>query len=116
MTTDPQSADGAPGGPNVQEPLEPAALPDLLHLKAEPPAPWKRVLLALGGVVCLVLGVVGWLVPIITGIPFYVLGLVLFGMASPAVGQRINAWERRLPRRQRLWLRPGIRRAEKRLD
>jgi uncharacterized membrane protein YbaN (DUF454 family) len=72
------------------------------------------VLLALGGVVCLALGVVGWLVPVITGIPFYILGLVLFGMASPAVGRRINDWERRLPRRQRLWLRPGIRRTERR--
>lgn len=64
----------------------------------------KAVLLSAASVF-FVLGVVGWLVPVVTGIPFYVLALVCLGMASDRVARRINAWERRLPRRHRLVLR-----------
>lgn len=67
-----------------------------------------RVLLVGGAIVCLVLGILGWLVPVVTGIPFYVLGLILLGMASSGVRNWINRAEARLPPRWRKLLRNGI--------
>jgi uncharacterized membrane protein YbaN (DUF454 family) len=60
-----------------------------------------------------VLGILGWLVPIVTGIPFYIVGLGLLGLASRRVRHWINAAERHLPRRVRLLLRPRARRRER---
>lgn len=99
--TQPEAGVGEPGCPDDE-------LPDLLACDGGKHPPLKRVLLVLGAVVCLVLGVVGWLVPVITGVPFYLAGLVLLAKAIPAVGRWINARERRLPRRYRLWLRPRM--------
>ena len=88
-------------------------LPDLVRIPTERKALWHRTLLGLAGLLFLVLGVVGWLVPIITGIPAYIVGFVLLGAASPRVGRLVNRWERKLPRSIRLWFRPRLRRAEK---
>ena len=41
------------------------------------------------------LGIAGWLIPVVTGVPFHVLGILTLGMAIPAVARRINAWEQR---------------------
>lgn len=93
-------------------PADPSDLPDLPDLLKIPPVarnPWLRVLLALGGVLCMVLGVVGWLVPVVPGIPFYILGAVLFGMAHPPLGRWINRKERGFSPRVRLMLRPRLR-------
>lgn len=81
-------------------------LPDLLRCDDGGHPMLKRVALLAGAGACFVLGVVGWLVPIVTGIPFYILGLVLLAKGWPWAGHRVNAWERRLPRRWRLLLRP----------
>jgi uncharacterized membrane protein YbaN (DUF454 family) len=70
----------------------------------------KRVALLAAALLFVVLGIVGWLLPVVTGIPFYILGLVCAGMASRRVGGWINRHERRLPRRLRLLLRPKLRR------
>ncbi|MFT4538781.1 MAG: hypothetical protein ACI841_002117 [Planctomycetota bacterium] len=63
-----------------------------------------RLGLLVGATICFLLGIIGWLVPVITGIPFYIVGAVLLGMALPPVGRRLNQWERglRLERRLRL--------------
>ena len=42
------------------------------------------------------LGVVGWLIPVITGIPFYAAGLVFLGLASVRTRRFINRMERKL--------------------
>jgi len=86
-------------------------IPDLLgEPHGEHPA-FRRVLWGLGSVVCFALGIVGWLVPIITGIPFYILSLVLLSKASPPVGRWVNGQERRWGLKWRLMLRPRLRRA-----
>jgi len=41
-------------------------------------------------------GVVGWLIPVVTGIPFYAAGLVFLGLASDRTRRLINRLERRL--------------------
>lgn len=45
--------------------------------------------------VCFVAGVVGWLIPVVTGIPFYAAGLVFLGLASDRTRRFINRLERR---------------------
>jgi hypothetical protein len=84
-------------------------LPDLLRTSAPPPL-WKRVLCVIGAVILFALGIVGWLIPVVTGIPFYVLGLVLLGMSSQRVRTWINHAERRLPIHWRRRLRTTLRR------
>ena len=46
--------------------------------------------------VCFAAGVVGWLIPVVTGIPFYAAGLVFLGLASDRTRRFINRLERRL--------------------
>jgi ABC-type uncharacterized transport system permease subunit len=69
----------------------------------------KRVLLIAGAVISFLVGILGWLVPVITGIPFYILGLILLGMASPGIIDWVNRGESRLPTRWRRRLRAGLR-------
>jgi uncharacterized membrane protein YbaN (DUF454 family) len=80
-------------------------LPDLISAERRDYPPWKRALLLTAGWMFVVLGVVFWLLPIVTGVPFYVLGFTLLGAASPRVTRWINSLERRLPMRARLLLR-----------
>ena len=85
------------------------AIPALLKCEDGEHPVLKRALMLVGAVLCFVFGVVGWLVPVITGIPFYVAGLVLLAKAWPAAGRRVNAWEAGWPVKYRLWLRPRLR-------
>ena len=87
--------------PDVREPEE---LPNLLPERRPLPLHWRMAAL-FGGGLFIALGVVGWLVPIVTGIPFYIVGLGLLGLASRRVRHAINVAERRLPARARLLLR-----------
>jgi uncharacterized membrane protein YbaN (DUF454 family) len=66
------------------------------------------VLLVAGAILCFVFGILGWLVPVVTGIPFYVLGLILLGMASPSVQNWINRTETKLSPKWRRLLRAGL--------
>ncbi len=72
-----------------------------------------RIVLLFVAVLCFVLGVVFWLVPVMTGIPFWILGFIVLGMASRSAACWVNRQERRLPRRARLLLRPRLRRAQR---
>ncbi|MBM3988533.1 MAG: hypothetical protein FJ294_11335 [Planctomycetes bacterium] len=83
-------------------------LPDLLPERDNGYPTWKRTALFTAGCVCMVLGVIGWLVPVVTGIPFYIAGLALLGLASVRAARAINGLERRLPRRARLLLRRAV--------
>lgn len=62
----------------------------------------------MGAGVCFLLAVVGWLIPVVTGLPFLVAGLILLSIASPRVHGWINRFERRLPLRWRHVLRRGL--------
>lgn len=71
-------------------------LPDLLRDQSERHPFWLRIVFLVLAAVCLVAGVVGWLIPVITGIPFYAAGLVFLGLASDRTRRLINRLERRL--------------------
>src|SRR5262245_25888533 len=80
-------------------------LPDLLETPAKARSVWFRIICLAGAGAFLVLGTIGWLLPIVTGIPFYVVALILLGIGSERCRQYINRMERRLPRALRLKLR-----------
>jgi hypothetical protein len=72
------------------------SLPDFLREQDGRHPFWLRVIFLLAALVCFVAGVVGWLIPVITGIPFYAAGLVFLGLASDRTRRFINRMERRL--------------------
>jgi hypothetical protein len=82
--------------------------PDLLREPEHHRPFWMRVLYFAGAGIFFVLGIVGWLIPVLTGIPFYVAGLALLALASDRARHLINRLERRLPRRLRWALRHGL--------
>ena len=71
-------------------------LPDFLREQNGRHPFWLRLCFLAAALVCFVLGVVGWLIPVITGIPFYAAGLVFLGLASDRTRRFINRMERRL--------------------
>lgn len=82
-------------------PTEPVELPDLLPPRKDRPL-WTRVFLIVSAGICFLLGIVGWLVPVITGVPFYIAGAIFLASASEPCRQAINRWERKLPHAARL--------------
>lgn len=82
--------------------------PDLLLEPGHHRPLWLRVIFAAGAVLFFLLGVVGWLIPVLTGVPFYVAGLVLLALASDRAREWINRLERMVPRRMRWGLRRGL--------
>jgi len=89
-------------------PIVTEELPDLLPLdRARPHIVHRVVLLALA-LVFTVCGIIGWLIPLIPGFPFYLLALACAGLASRRVSAWINRHERRLPRGFRVMLRPRM--------
>jgi hypothetical protein len=71
-------------------------LPDLLRARDRRHPFWVRIIFLGAAVVCLALGVVGWLIPVMTGIPFYAAGLIFAGLASDRTRRFINRMEHRL--------------------
>lgn len=70
-------------------------LPDLFREPDRRHPFWLRVLFLGAALVCFAAGVVGWLIPVITGLPFYAIGLVFLGLTS----ERVRRWVNRLERR-----------------
>jgi hypothetical protein len=83
-------------------------LPDLLPERAKRRPLWLRILCVAGAIVLFVAGIVGWLVPVVTGIPFYVGGVILLAVASERVREWVNRLERGFPHRLRLKLRQWV--------
>ena len=83
----------------------PPHLPDLLPVHRHPRPLWLRLLFFFGALVCFGLGVVGWLIPVVTGIPFYVAAIVLLAMASERARGWVNTLERRLAHDTRVAMR-----------
>jgi len=84
-------------------------LPPLLRVRRSSQPLWKRVCYFAGAGVAFGLGIVGWLMPVVTGIPFYIVGLVLLAQASGRTVKWINWTEARLAPRRRRQLRAAIR-------
>jgi hypothetical protein len=83
-------------------------LPDLLREQDGRHPFWLRLVFLGAALVCLVLGVVGWLIPVITGIPFYAAGLVFLGLASDRTRRLINRMEHKLSENTRRRIRRVI--------
>ncbi len=86
----------------------PASAPplgDLIPPRTTPLSPGRRALYLVGGVLCMIGGVVGWLIPVVTGIPFYIAGAFLLAAVSPAARRGVNCFDRKLPDRLRCALR-----------
>jgi Flp pilus assembly protein TadB len=97
--------------PATQDSAEtPAQLPDFLPEHGTERRPIVRVALLVATAVLFLLAVVLWLVPVLTGIPFWILGFITLGMASRRAARWVNRHERRLPEKLRLALRPRLRR------
>lgn len=79
--------------------------PPLLKISRHPPPLWRRILLIGAALLCFVAGIFGWLVPVVTGIPFYVAGLILLAVASPPVRRWVNRSEAKLSPRWRKLIR-----------
>ena len=88
----------------------PGELPPLLRVPREEKPLWKRLLYVGGAVLAFIVGIFGWLVPVITGIPFYVLGLIFLAMASNRTLEWINSAETRLSPKWRKKLRGALKR------
>ncbi len=72
--------------------------------------PIKRIALLIGGGLCVLLGIVVWLTPLVTGAPaFYLAGAVLLAGASKTIACWLNRQERKLAYKYRLLLRPKLR-------
>ena len=71
-------------------------LPDLLRDQDGRHPFWLRIVFLLLALVCFAAGVVGWLLPVVTGIPFYAAALIFLGLASDRTRRFINRMERRL--------------------
>jgi hypothetical protein len=71
-------------------------LPDLLRDQDGRHPFWLRMIFLGVALVFFAAGVVGWLIPVVTGIPFYAAGLVFLGLASDRTRRFINRLERRL--------------------
>lgn len=80
-------------------------LGDLLRPGREARPAIVRVFLLLAGIVFIALGIIGWLIPVVTGIPFWIIGIVLLAGASVTIRRWINGWERKLSRPKRVKLR-----------
>jgi hypothetical protein len=112
---DPVAVDAAPATERdpVVVPQDPSDLfppPGLLHDELLPARAGdisfvKRVTLIVCGIVLIVAGIVGWLLPVMTGVPFWVAGLILLARASDRCRRLINWGERNLPTKARQILR-----------
>jgi len=83
-------------------------LPDLFREQDRRHPYWLRVVLLAAALICFAAGVVGWLLPVVTGVPFYAAGLVFLGLVSERVRRGINRAERRLAERTRRKIRAGL--------
>jgi hypothetical protein len=91
-------------------PDPPQPLPDLVRVEGQQRSLVVRIALLIVALVCFVLAIIGWLVPVVTGIPFWIAGFLVLGMASRRAARWINRQEAKLPQRWRLLLRPKLRR------
>ena len=98
--------------PSATQPSTASDLPDLLEHDHKPRPRWIKALCLIGAVLLFALGVVGWLIPLVTGIPFYVAGLFLLSIGSDRAREWINRLERKLPHRWRVALRRVMRKKQ----
>lgn len=89
-----------------------SSLPDLIKCDGRVRHPVYRAVLFASAVVCLLVGLVGVVLPVMPGVPFFIPGIVLLGMASERAAHWINSRERRLKPKWRVRLRKMLGRAK----
>ena len=80
-------------------------LGELIPPRREERPKWKRVLYLILGLVLVVGGIIGQLLPIIPGIPLSIAGLILLALTSERVRRAVNAGDRKLKPKTRRRLR-----------
>ena len=91
--------------PNSQQPNFTPPQDELIHpFKGSHPL-WLKVLLVLAAIVCMLLGFILWLVPVVTGIPFWLIGFIILAAVSDRFRRLINRLDHKLPTRARIALR-----------
>lgn len=94
------SSDTRPG------PLETAEIvDDLLPRQAHSLSLFKRGLYLCIAILLIVLGIVFWLMPVLTGVPFWMAGLVFLARTSERCRRAVNWVDRKMPTRVRRALR-----------
>lgn len=83
--------------------------PPLIQPKREIHSTTFRVLLVTIGVLFVAIGIVGWVLPFMPGVPILITGLGMIAASIPGGIGVINRCETRLPRFVRQVLRPGLR-------
>lgn len=81
-------------------------LPGLLPEDKGDPGFLKKCMYVFGGLGLIVFGIVGWILPVLIGIPFIVGGLAMLSVAFKPLRKWVNYCEAKLPRSWRLYLRP----------
>jgi hypothetical protein len=69
---------------------------------------WKRLAFLLGSLVLIAGGFALVPVPVASGLPLWIPGILMLGLAVPPVARLINRFESRLPDRWRRRLRPRL--------
>jgi len=98
---------------NASDPPVGKALEPLLPEGPRSHSTITRVGLFAASGVLFLLGVIFWLIPVATGIPFYILAVITLSMASSRAARLLNRGERRLPYRFRRWMRLMLRHRER---
>jgi len=70
---------------------------DLIPESQAAPKLLKRLGLVVGGLVLVVLGILGWILPFLPGVPVLIAGLALLALASERLRRRVNFYEAKLP-------------------
>jgi uncharacterized membrane protein HdeD (DUF308 family) len=82
----------------------PPLIPEDVDLK---PA-WKKYVLLGVGILLIVVGIIFVPVPVMSGVPFWVVGALVLGVSVPPFARFVNRQEARLPARWRRKLRPRL--------
>lgn len=90
------------------------SLPDLLPRTRKKRTVLQRVLYIGGAVLCILAGIAATPIPLISGLPFYVIAALLLASSSMFARRLINRLDRKLPHRARLALRSSLTKARTR--
>lgn len=70
------------------------------HIAARPRPLWQALILPLAGLSLVVLGIVGWILPFLPGVPLIVIALPLLVCFHPRLELRMRSWIRRTVRKR----------------
>ncbi len=85
--------------PPAEPPVDPHG--ELLPARVATVSMTRRLVLIVAGIVLIILGIIGWLLPVMTGVPFWVAGLICLSQASERCRRLINFGDSKLPGRVR---------------